>query len=175
MSRCIQKRCFCACQGLASLLLLSYTPQNVQAGKVFAVEVQNCMVAFWCRAWWDDWNEHLSVQSSMTSQWSLPHRPVSAVLGKRPILCYVESSVSWVSKGLTDKAFFLLIRLCCAAQVSWVQPRVLTNPQISALKDRLDGWIGKVSSASLALEEGSLDVMVAWGPVFMVKIPWCKH
>ncbi|KAL3152509.1 hypothetical protein ABBQ32_001542 [Trebouxia sp. C0010 RCD-2024] len=46
-------------------------------------------------------------------------------------------------------------------KVSWVQPRVLTNPQISALKDRLDGWIGKVTSASLVLEEGSLDVMVA--------------
>ena len=46
-------------------------------------------------------------------------------------------------------------------QVSWVQPRVLTNPQISALKDRLDGWIGKVNTASLALEESSVDVMVA--------------
>lgn len=64
-------------------------------------------------------------------------------------------AVYWI----VDKQANQLLRF--AVQVSWVQPRVLTNPQISALKDRLDGWIGKVTSASLALEEGSLDVMVA--------------
>ena len=45
------------------------------------------------------------------------------------------------------------------AQVSWVQPRVLTLPQIESLTGRLPTWIGKVSAAALALEEESIGVV----------------
>ncbi|KAL4859894.1 26S proteasome non-ATPase regulatory subunit 13 A [Chlorella vulgaris] len=39
-----------------------------------------------------------------------------------------------------------------SVQVSWVQPRILTLPQINGLRARLDGWVDKVSSAAMTLE-----------------------
>ncbi len=42
--------------------------------------------------------------------------------------------------------------------VTWVQPRVLTLPQIVGLKDRLCGWIAKVDSAAVVLEEEAVGV-----------------
>uniref|UniRef100_A0A061RB77 26S proteasome regulatory subunit N9 n=1 Tax=Tetraselmis sp. GSL018 TaxID=582737 RepID=A0A061RB77_9CHLO len=42
--------------------------------------------------------------------------------------------------------------------ISWVQPRVLTIQQISGLKDRLGGWIGKVDQAAVILEEEAVGV-----------------
>ncbi|GAX78843.1 hypothetical protein CEUSTIGMA_g6281.t1 [Chlamydomonas eustigma] len=39
--------------------------------------------------------------------------------------------------------------------VSWVQPRILTKPQIHGVKDRLDSWISKVASAAVTLENES--------------------
>jgi 26S proteasome regulatory subunit N9 len=42
--------------------------------------------------------------------------------------------------------------------VSWVQPCVLTIPQISDLKGRLKVWIGKVDNAAMVLEEESIGV-----------------
>lgn len=44
-------------------------------------------------------------------------------------------------------------------QVSWVQPRILTQPQIQGLKDRLDSWISKVASAAVTLEQESVGVV----------------
>eukprot|EP00891_Asterochloris_glomerata_P005712 jgi/Astpho2/5712/Aster-02950 len=46
-------------------------------------------------------------------------------------------------------------------QVTWVQPRVLTMPQVSGVKDRLDGWISKVTASSTLLEDETADVVVA--------------
>lgn len=46
-------------------------------------------------------------------------------------------------------------------QVSWVQPRILTLPQIEALRARLDGWVEKVSSAATTLEDEAVGVAVA--------------
>ena len=50
---------------------------------------------------------------------------------------------------------------CLALQVTWVQPRVLTMPQVSGVKDRLDGWISKVTASSTLLEDETADVVVA--------------
>lgn len=49
----------------------------------------------------------------------------------------------------------------CCAQVTWVQPRVLTLPQIKGLTGRLDAWIGKVNAAALTLEEEAVGVAEA--------------
>jgi PCI domain len=40
-------------------------------------------------------------------------------------------------------------------QVSWVQPRVLTLPQIDGLLSRLGAWISKVSTAATMLQDES--------------------
>ncbi|MQL84275.1 hypothetical protein Taro_016789 [Colocasia esculenta] len=42
--------------------------------------------------------------------------------------------------------------------VSWVQPRVLGIPQIKALRDRLDDWIGKVRTALVSVEAETPDL-----------------
>ena len=42
------------------------------------------------------------------------------------------------------------------AQVSWVQPRVLTLEQAAGMKVRLDDWISKVSTTSLILQEDQI-------------------
>ncbi|KAG0494127.1 hypothetical protein HPP92_005121 [Vanilla planifolia] len=44
--------------------------------------------------------------------------------------------------------------------ISWVQPRVLGIPQIKSLRDRLDGWLGKVKAALLSVEAETPDLMV---------------
>lgn len=42
--------------------------------------------------------------------------------------------------------------------ITWVQPKVLTLPQIIGLKDRLCGWISKVDQATVVLEEEAVGV-----------------
>lgn len=44
-------------------------------------------------------------------------------------------------------------------QVSWVQPRVLTLPQVDALQGRLQAWINKVSTAAVSLGDESVGVI----------------
>lgn len=45
-------------------------------------------------------------------------------------------------------------------QVSWVQPKVLTLPQITDLKGRLDGWLNKVHATALAVEVETPEVVL---------------
>ncbi|KAI7844347.1 hypothetical protein COHA_002145 [Chlorella ohadii] len=47
-----------------------------------------------------------------------------------------------------------------SVQVSWVQPRILTLPQIEVLRARLDGWVDKVSNAAITLEDEAVGVAV---------------
>ncbi|AQK66274.1 26S proteasome non-ATPase regulatory subunit 13 homolog A [Zea mays] len=45
--------------------------------------------------------------------------------------------------------------------VSWVQPRVLGIPQVKALRDRLDAWVGKVHTTLLSVEAETPDLVAA--------------
>eukprot|EP00249_Psilotum_nudum_P018257 c26716_g1_i1 orf=575-1735(-) len=45
--------------------------------------------------------------------------------------------------------------------VSWVQPRVLGIPQITALRDRLDNWLQKVHTTLLAVEAETPDLVAS--------------
>ena len=45
--------------------------------------------------------------------------------------------------------------------VTWVAPRVLTMPQVGALRSRLDAWLDKVGSAALQLEQEAVGVAAA--------------
>ena len=44
-------------------------------------------------------------------------------------------------------------------QVSWVQPRVLTLPEMQGLLDHLDVWISKVRAVNLSLEQETVGVV----------------
>eukprot|EP00270_Netrium_digitus_P007872 TRINITY_DN2312_c0_g1_i1.p1 TRINITY_DN2312_c0_g1~~TRINITY_DN2312_c0_g1_i1.p1 ORF type:complete len:391 (-),score=114.42 TRINITY_DN2312_c0_g1_i1:110-1282(-) len=44
-------------------------------------------------------------------------------------------------------------------RVSWVKPRVLSLPQVAALKDRLDTWLSKVHTTLLAVEAEAPDLL----------------
>nr|XP_043627664.1 26S proteasome non-ATPase regulatory subunit 13 homolog B-like [Erigeron canadensis] len=45
--------------------------------------------------------------------------------------------------------------------VSWVQPRVLGIAQIKSLRDRLDGWVGKVHTALTSVEAETPDLVAS--------------
>lgn len=45
--------------------------------------------------------------------------------------------------------------------VSWVQPRVLGIPQITSLRNRLDGWIQKVHTTLLSVEAEIPDLVAS--------------
>lgn len=42
-------------------------------------------------------------------------------------------------------------------RVTWVQPRILTPPQVVQLKEWIGGWIGKVETMRQVLEDGALE------------------
>jgi len=45
-----------------------------------------------------------------------------------------------------------------AVAVTWVAPRVLTMPEVDALRARLDAWVSKVGATTLALEQEAVGV-----------------
>ncbi|GBF93579.1 26S proteasome non-ATPase regulatory subunit 13 [Raphidocelis subcapitata] len=44
------------------------------------------------------------------------------------------------------------------AAITWVQSRVLTQPQVAGLKERLDAWVSKVNAVGSTLEQESIGV-----------------
>lgn len=46
------------------------------------------------------------------------------------------------------------------AIISWVQPRVLSLPQITQMKDQMGSWIGRVKTASVTVDEYSVELLV---------------
>lgn len=105
--------------------------------------------------------EKVTISVLMALVWSLPAEertiPLSAIAAR--------------TKLDTDGVEFLLMKALAlhllegsinqvrsVVEVQWVQPRVLTKPQIQGLKDRLDGWISKVGAARLSLEQETVGV-----------------
>lgn len=46
-------------------------------------------------------------------------------------------------------------------QVSWVQPRVLSVPQVAALRTRLDSWLDRVHSTLLSVEAETPELLAS--------------
>ena len=82
--------------------------------------------------------------SAIADRTKLPMDGVEFLLMKALALHLVEGAVDQVD-GVVD--------------ISWVAPRVLTMPQIDALKVKLDGWADKVGAAALALEQEAAGVV----------------
>lgn len=49
-------------------------------------------------------------------------------------------------------------QVASTVSISWVQPRILTKPQLAGLQQRLDNWVGKVTSLAASLEDHSVGV-----------------
>ncbi len=49
-------------------------------------------------------------------------------------------------------------QVASSVSINWVQPRVLTKPQLVGLQQRLDTWVSKVTSLAHSLEDHSLGV-----------------
>ena len=88
-------------------------------------------------------NRQISLQK-IASRTKLDTDGVEFLLMKALSLHLIEGSIDGVEEHV---------------QVTWVQPRVLTKPEIEGLKTRLDGWLNKVTATSLKLEHESIGVV----------------
>ena len=79
-------------------------------------------------------------------------------------LRYARSRASWAETAVSlNYGIFCSLKLIKGsldqvdqkAQITWVQPRVLTLPQVDGLLSRLGAWISKVSSAEMMLRDES--------------------
>ena len=85
--------------------------------------------------------------------------PASAMIEHACQLCIVWLLPSIIPGTRACEVVAQSLGLRCCAQVSWVQPRVLTLEQAGGLKARLGGWITKVNKASSTLEEQRLGAL----------------
>ncbi|PNW70800.1 hypothetical protein CHLRE_17g734516v5 [Chlamydomonas reinhardtii] len=51
--------------------------------------------------------------------------------------------------------------VAATVEVTWVTPRILTPAQLQGLKERLDGWVGRVAAVAMALESESVGMLAA--------------
>lgn len=76
---------------------------------------------------------------------------VSCLMDTKDLLKRRVCSTDVNVPGNTDVEYGVL-------QVTWVQPRVLTKPQIADLNSRLGHWLSKVAAGTQTLEAESLAV-----------------
>lgn len=55
----------------------------------------------------------------------------------------------------------LTAQVAATVEVTWVTPRILTPAQLQGLKERLDGWVGRVAAVAMALESESVGMLAA--------------